>query len=368
MAKAKKKSTASHTKQGAKDAPPKKITVFYAWQDTRSQATNRYAIRDALNLASSELSLEHSVDMTIDEATRDTAGSINIPLSIMAKIRDSDIFVCDITTIQEDQLSKKHKTPNPNVVFELGYAVAYLGWERIVMLFNKALGAVENSPFDFDRQRICTYLFDADPKNKKQNANALKNLCRVALAGIHSKNPAKEYELRNLSPGEIKRRADIDNLRWVLSQIHWPNVSEHTLQAPKIVSGAVLFHWEEFNAVVNNPLFHLYDVKLLKLLAALHKVWGETHSYEHHYIERQNGRQYIFQLRGDVFETLDQKSDWNKIDAARRKMGAVIPKILSYIRTNYLEISINETNKAAFDAFRKHLREVEELLLKDAQA
>ncbi len=123
-----------------KKIAPDKITVFYAWQDSVSRKTNRYAIRDALNEASAELSGEHDIEIHIDEATRGAVGSVNIPATILAKIQAADIFVCDITTVNGNEPNKTFRMPNPNVTFELGYAVAYLGWERVVMLFNEALG------------------------------------------------------------------------------------------------------------------------------------------------------------------------------------------------------------------------------------
>ena len=81
---------------------------------------------------------------------REAYGAVrNIPQAVLDKIRQSDIFVGDLTTTVASIAA-----PNPNVVFDLGYAVAGLGWPRIVMLFNKAFGKFPNDlPFDVDRQR-----------------------------------------------------------------------------------------------------------------------------------------------------------------------------------------------------------------------
>jgi hypothetical protein len=63
-----------------------------------------------------------------DETTRDTSGSPNIALKILEKIQAADVFVADITTVTAP--GAKRPCPNPNVGYELGYAVATLGWDN----------------------------------------------------------------------------------------------------------------------------------------------------------------------------------------------------------------------------------------------
>lgn len=335
------------------------LTVFYAWQSDLSEKTNRYAIRTALSAAASALSTKHGIQIVIDEATRGEVGSINIPSTILKKIRGSDIFVCDITTINGGDLKPTRRTPNPNVAFELGYAVAYLGWERIIMLFNEAHGSLKEAPFDFDRHRISAYRYHVDANGAKQSASSLRSLCEVALEAIFQKNPPKEYDLRDLSPSDIKRKKDVENLRWALSWIHWPTITDHLVRAPKYVNDSVLFYWEEFDAVVTNPLFHLYDKKLDKLIRELHESWSITRSFDQHYIDRGDGRIHIFHMPGDVFRYPEQENDWKMIEAGLQRMAKVIPKLLAYVRRAYLEIAIEDTNRAAFEAHRRHRRAIE---------
>ena len=121
--------------------------IFFSWQSDQAPQYNTKSIRNALDYASSKL--EHNT--AIDEATREMAGSGNIPDSILSKIRAADIFVADITPVACNGI---RKLPNPNVVFELGYAVAHLGWNRVIMLNNNCFGSVKEAPFDFDRHRI----------------------------------------------------------------------------------------------------------------------------------------------------------------------------------------------------------------------
>jgi len=83
-------------------------------------------------------SVENQIDDVIfklDEATRNVPGSPNIPMTIFDKIIKSDIFICDLTTINTNATDIQRKTPNPNVLIELGFAISQLGWHRIIMLF-----------------------------------------------------------------------------------------------------------------------------------------------------------------------------------------------------------------------------------------
>jgi hypothetical protein len=105
---------------------PKRFSVFYSWQSDLPDPSNRSLIRQALRAAASTVEQkEKNLIIEIDEATRSVSGSPNIPATILSKIAVADAFVCDVTTINSEQSGKK--TPNPNVVFELGYAIANVG-------------------------------------------------------------------------------------------------------------------------------------------------------------------------------------------------------------------------------------------------
>jgi hypothetical protein len=100
------------------------IKVFYAWQSDSQTASNRALIRPALRTASNAVESQAGIPLRIDiqEATRDEPGSPNIPTLILSKIESSDIFICDISTINRDAPDEFRRIPNPNVTFELGYA------------------------------------------------------------------------------------------------------------------------------------------------------------------------------------------------------------------------------------------------------
>src|ERR1700731_2223834 len=108
-------------KQTNKQVTP--VRVFYSWQSDSPAETNLKAIRNSLDKAFKLVGKTHSgLKLTRDEATRDTSGSPNIASKILEKIDAADVFVADITTVTP--AGAKRPCPNPNVSYELGYAVA----------------------------------------------------------------------------------------------------------------------------------------------------------------------------------------------------------------------------------------------------
>src|SRR5262245_19478972 len=97
-------------------------TVFYAWQAQLPGACNRSLIKEALDRALEELAQDKKepVEFALDQDAWGMPGSPDISATILQKIENCSIFVADITPV--GTLRNGKKTPNPNVLFELGYA------------------------------------------------------------------------------------------------------------------------------------------------------------------------------------------------------------------------------------------------------
>jgi len=103
-----------------------------------------------LERAAKRLSSGEAVVINIDRDTRGVGGSPSIPETILQKIRNADVFVWDATLV--GRFPKP--TPNPNVLFELGYAFALMGDGRLVGVLNEAAGSgPKNLPFDLQQRR-----------------------------------------------------------------------------------------------------------------------------------------------------------------------------------------------------------------------
>jgi len=144
------------------------FTIFYSWQSDLDAKYNRNFILDALEKAVKALGREDTVTLAavVDRDTMGLPGSPSIVDSITAKIAKSDLFIADISIVSPKR--NRRPTPNPNVLFELGYASAIIGWERIILLQNTSYGGPEKLPFDLRGRRILTYEVDEPTKAAKK--------------------------------------------------------------------------------------------------------------------------------------------------------------------------------------------------------
>lgn len=173
-----------------------KRTIFYSWQSDLPSNTNWSFIESCLNIAIKQLanSKDNPIELTFDRATREDTGSPDITESIFSKISKSSVFVADISIVNNASTEEKHrKTPNPNVLIELGYAARTLGWEKIICIYNTDYGSFENLPFDLRNRRILAYSLEnkEKPKEKQNISKTLKN----AILEMDSKGILKDQIL-----------------------------------------------------------------------------------------------------------------------------------------------------------------------------
>lgn len=165
------------------------MKIFYSWQSDKHipNNLNRSFIEKALLNAAREIRKDDSMEVipVIDRDTMGISGTPSIPQTILQKIDKSDVFVCDITIVNS---SKKYRpTPNPNVLFELGYAVHKLGWERIIMIMNQSFGDVSKLPFDLEKRRTLLYNLSENTNDKIQIRVELEKKIKDALKLIGEK-------------------------------------------------------------------------------------------------------------------------------------------------------------------------------------
>ncbi len=125
------------------------FTVFYSWQSDRPKEVNRFFIKDAVEAAIKRINKNFKVDdayLCIDHDTKDVKGIPEIIRTILKKIDNSSIYLADITyiakTTPQDERPAK-AVHNPNVMFELGYALKVIGEEHIITVMNEAFGMAE---------------------------------------------------------------------------------------------------------------------------------------------------------------------------------------------------------------------------------
>jgi hypothetical protein len=163
------------------------VTVFYAWQSDRPEKLNHYLIRDAAKNACDRITADLSNDwtVTLDSDTKDSPGMCDIPNTILAKIRNCDIFLADLTLVGKTEAGKL--LPNSNVVFELGYAAKTLGFKALIGVVNEAFGELESQVFDIKRRRGLGYTAKSamgKPELKKETDKLSKDLEKIIRGTI----------------------------------------------------------------------------------------------------------------------------------------------------------------------------------------
>ncbi len=157
------------------------FSVFYSWQSDLSNSTNRGFIEDALEKALKDMEQEKLLPLKLDKDTAGRAGSPDIAQAILDKIDRCFIFVADVSLTITGSSGKK--SPNANVLFELGYAYGVHSDEGVIMVFNTDTGKIEDLPFDIRSKRIITYhcVENMDPEGKKQEKAKLKERLKYAI-------------------------------------------------------------------------------------------------------------------------------------------------------------------------------------------
>ena len=189
-------------------------TIFYSWQSDLNETRN--VIRTALDKAVRNLNQDVAVEdaSRVDQDTVGVAGWPEITSAILEKIEQCDVFVADITPINGPQ-SNFRLTPNPNVLFELGYALATgLGRTRILCIVNTSYvrnGDLKELPFDIRGSRPTRFLLEdptrrsvskghEDPVRTNVRDNLAMSLERSLVQTFDAIKTQKDSTILNVNP------------------------------------------------------------------------------------------------------------------------------------------------------------------------
>lgn len=147
---------------------PKTYTIFYSWQsDTRDGS--RKIIEKALSVAKEELQEDNGISIEIDHSTLGKSGMPSIDQTILRKIDNCDIFLCDLTPVvkyekkEGNGITITKQVPNPNVLLELGYAMSAVGVDYIIPVARQGKWLPAEMPFDINHHSV--YCFTKDECN-----------------------------------------------------------------------------------------------------------------------------------------------------------------------------------------------------------
>lgn len=305
-----------------------RLSIFYSWQSDSPAETNRTYLWEMLK------KIKEHMDIDIIDAPSARTGSEYVPNAIITAIESSDIFLCDITTINSKCVcDNTRRTPNPNVMYELGYAAAVLGWQRIVLVFNESIGNFpDDLPFDFKGHYIHKY---------KHSDDLLRGKLIADIQKIAQDNPQK-IRVITQSPEQIKRTKDISIIHRIMSTIYLSSIDDFLSNMPSIMPQEAVHYFENFNANVRSSEFHLYNKTLEEIVFRFLTAWDQTLSYSTDYTPLANYYKLV---------SKDRKTH-HIIATYCKSMHEAYWDLLHTIREEYLEIDLDETNKIAWNEYQ----------------
>jgi len=184
-----------------------KLNIFYSWQSDLPSSKNRGLIEDCVNHAMKSVfqNCKTLSEYNIESDSRNEAGTPDLVSSIFSKIDMCDIFVCDISIVNEMNSEKvesqSRRMPNPNVMIELGFASKSVGWSNIVCIFNKEFADIEDLPFDIRFRKPLVY---DTSRGKSEQKKRLTNQLEQAIQGIIDARVIDKHEYE-----KTKRQVDL---------------------------------------------------------------------------------------------------------------------------------------------------------------
>lgn len=186
------------------------LTLFYSWQSDLQPALSRNVISDATKQALKRVRADAEVEDSprLDHDTKGVSGAPEIAGTIFSKIDGCGIFLADLSfvgSIQPCDGGRTKHTPNPNVLFELGYALAKVGWERVVLVMNKSFGEPDDLIFDLrNRRHPITFDYDSSQDRKTVTGQLSTRIEEAIRACLQADHAAAAAAILKLDPGSLE--------------------------------------------------------------------------------------------------------------------------------------------------------------------
>ena len=302
--------------------------IFYSWQND-NKFTKKY-IRDVLNQLKKTI---QNVKIVIDEATRDVSGSPDIVSSLCRKIKNADLFIADISLFP---MENKKKTPNANVLFESGYASAFLGEGRVIFLLDLDSGSAENCPFDISHRRITSFCSKQEMYKK-----ILSKCIQESIYAIIKKDPPKTLIVQ-----ELERIKDIHKLKRLLEVFNIDAVNSGLQKLPNQLQKSFIDYFEmlkyEYLAPSNR---YFYDNHIECFFKEILTMFSKLSDFVEPYCgySPNGGNAYL------VDSSSIPKNFYDVTEKMRNDMLLLIDGFTHYLHNFYQEVDIHQTNRSAHE-------------------
>lgn len=340
------------------------INIFFSWQSDLPTKTNTALIRLALLQAKYELEASNpDICINIDEATKNETGSPDIVETILRKIDNCDFYIADVSIVNNESNNEK-KMPNPNVLFECGYALNTLGWERITLLFNEHFGKLESLPFDLPRRRISTYTAETESSTKNLKSNYIYSLVKDVLSSWIEGMDKLPVVIRKTNLIAIQNQRDIKSLKTFFSCFDVYSIQKLCEDLPDHIDGGAYFDYEiNLRYQIQNLNFHIYHKELSKLIKDFSNLYvnliekcsfthKETGTYPYRY-------KFTHQYGADVPSNKEQQQVYDDIKKKAQNLFKKLKKILDIVRGEeaFISVDIDALGQQAYQDYYKQMLE-----------
>ena len=163
------------------------MKIFWSWQSDTPGNIGRHFVREALETAlkelNQELTIEESDRLELDHDRKGVPGSPDLVSTILKKIEESNVFIADVTPVGKSA-DNSRALLNPNVAIELGYALAKLGTEGLLMVLNSSFGDRESLPFDL-RHKAGPIIFNLGANaNREERTRVQRTLTQILKSAL----------------------------------------------------------------------------------------------------------------------------------------------------------------------------------------
>ena len=338
-------------------------TIFYSWQSDIDDKTNKILIRDCLKQAAKKCKKEDdSVVLRVDTDTQGATGTPSIEQEIFRKIDECFIFVADVTIINKDYAGRK--TPNPNVLLELGYAVKKLGWNKVICLYNTAYGSFEDLPLDLRGRKPKVYNLPSnytDEDYKKITESLVQNLQYQIRSISEIEEETEELQPSSTPENEnLKRKRDIQSLTKVLSYVSINAMEKHigTFQQSEAILGQIFHYFYNFMNFTWSPSFYIYNNDLKEITFKLYNDLEKTLNHGLHFTPEEGD--YYRLYKGSYQEYDEYQRVASQIHNEMSQLKNTIKEFVSYIKENYIEIDMDELDNIAREKYNIEYNEIKE--------
>ena len=182
-------------------------TIFYSWQSDLPSSNTRNLIQDSISAAVK--ALKNTVAVNADRDMKGVYGAPDIVQTILSKIDDCDLFVADVSAVTVYQpvdkdgkvIGRTKAAPNPNVLFELGYAVQSVGWDNIICVMNEDYTQGGEIPFDIEHNRLTK--FSLKEKDKKEVCRELSDIIASTVLNMMEHGKRVKPNFSNIKIGNF---------------------------------------------------------------------------------------------------------------------------------------------------------------------